>query len=113
MNSWCVERRLNAGLSSSSRFLHVTGMGRLAGGSIGGHSGHSAVYEAPPMLPHQLITGKRATPQTPQLPHHPLLLPPCWPTDSPRNSETRVILNLARSGNPCLDAEPDLAGKRP
>src|SRR5208337_1120134 len=39
-NSRRVERRLNAGASSSSRSRHVTGMGRLAGGSIGGHSGH-------------------------------------------------------------------------
>ena len=43
MNSRCVDRRRNAGPSSSSRFPQVAGIGRLAGGSIGGHSGHPAV----------------------------------------------------------------------
>jgi len=39
-NSRCVDRRANTGASSSSRSRQVAGMGRLAGGSIGGHSGH-------------------------------------------------------------------------
>ena len=39
-NSRCVDRRANAGASSSSRSRQVAGMGRLADGSIGGHPGH-------------------------------------------------------------------------
>src|SRR5271166_4549591 len=39
-NNRCVERRVNTGASSSSRSRQVAGTGTLAGGSIGGHSGH-------------------------------------------------------------------------
>ena len=42
-NSAWVDRRRNPGASSSSRFCQVTGTGRLTSGSIGGHSGQSAV----------------------------------------------------------------------
>ena len=41
-----------------TKAMGVFGFVMAAGGSIGGHSGHSAVYEAPPRLPRQLITGK-------------------------------------------------------
>src|SRR6266568_4574972 len=43
-NSRYVDRRANTGASSSSRSPQVEGIGRLAAGSIGGHSGYPAVY---------------------------------------------------------------------
>ena len=70
-NSRCVERRANTGASSSSRSRHVAGIGRLIGGSIGGHSGHRRCTKhrrcCPnrPSPPNQSPNGHPAAPATP------------------------------------------------